>query len=114
MDVLTYCFEYPSLEELLIFLNSESQNPFADASWKDEDIQLVLRSSGLQCLDDFTLVPSQAVYKFDKLSDNAVRRLYIGAEKMLQEFHSQKANEIAEIEELLREWAGRSGLGTST
>lgn len=73
-----------------------------------------MRSSGLQHLDDFTLVPPLAVYQFYKIPDKTVGRLYIAAEKMLLAFHKEKADEIAEIEGLVREWKalqeGRLGI----
>jgi hypothetical protein len=103
LHIPTFYFEYPPLENLLSLLDSESKHLLQGASWMDEGLQRILKSSGLRFLDDFTIVSPRAVYSINKIPVEMVRQLYVCAERMLLGFNLEKEAEIEEIEEMRRE-----------
>lgn len=99
----TFFFEYPSLEEILSHLDKESTLTFG-TSWMDEVLQQALKSSGLEFLDNFTMISPRMVYLINRIPVEMIRELYARAEMMLLALHLEREAEIVEIEEMRREY----------
>jgi hypothetical protein len=63
---------------------------------KDHEYKLVL-SSGIEYLDDFTLVSAAKLHTWTYIPMEKIHRLYGCAEAMIREFHAGKEKEIMEI-----------------
>ena len=63
---------------------------------EDHEYKLVL-SSGIEYLDDFTLVSAAKLHTWTCIPTGKICRLYRCAEAMIREFHAGKEKEIKEI-----------------
>lgn len=101
--VPTFFFEYPPLEDILSLLDKESALSFG-TSWMDEVLQQALKSSGLEFLNNFTMISPRMVYLINRIPVEMIRELYTRAETMLLALHLERKAEIVEIEEMRRDY----------
>jgi hypothetical protein len=93
LDIETFYFTYPSLS-MLVHLMSKTHS--AEYILDDQEYKLV-RSSGIEDLDDFTLVSKAKLHSWTSIPMEKIHTLYRGAEAMIEDFHIGKKEEIEEI-----------------
>lgn len=83
------------MEELAVLM---SERHPAEQTLENYEYDLV-RSSGIEYLDDFTLVSAWKLQLWTSIPMDKIRALYTCAEVMIKEFHDRKEKEIGEIQE---------------
>jgi hypothetical protein len=79
---------------MLVHLISKTHS--ADYILDDQEYKLV-RSSGIEDLDNFTLVSEAKLHSWTSIPMKKIHTLYRGAEAMIKDFHIGKREEIEEI-----------------
>jgi hypothetical protein len=93
LELETFYFEYPSLTALA---NIMRETVGQALEYHEYDL---LRSSGMEYIDDFTLVSARKLQHWTNIPADKIRALYRCAEMMIREFHGKKIEEIEEIRE---------------
>lgn len=97
--VETYCFEYPSVDDLLQLLDTILGNdglPFIDAHGCQG-----LRIAGLTHIDDFTFISPLDLCLVSRVWPEKVKILFAYAEDMIDDVHFGERKMIAEIKEYM-------------
>lgn len=72
----------------------------------------LVSSSGIEYIDDFTLVSKAKLHTWTRVPPEKIHTLYGSAEVMIRDFHAEKKGEIEEILEF-RQVAGHAYGGAS-
>jgi hypothetical protein len=91
-----FYFQYPCVNELAVLMSKRF--PVGQAL-ENYEYDLV-RSNGIEYLDDFTLVSTWKLQFWTSIPMEKIRALYTCAEVMIKEFHDRKEKEIKEIWEI--------------
>ncbi|KAF9457721.1 hypothetical protein BDZ94DRAFT_1240523 [Collybia nuda] len=104
LQIKTYFFEYPGVDQLVDFLGSELEGKLVGTPFEyNHLLGKVLAQAGLEYLDDFTLVLPWSLSHYAAIPVGVIDLLYSGAEKMIWEMHSQLEQEIRQIEGALQQ-----------
>lgn len=99
MDIETYYFSYPKVEDLLKILDNEVDGFVAGWSYKGINLTEMLRSAGMVSVEDFVTTSPLVLHTSCGIPVRAVELLYIGAEKMIRMVHKEMDNEIKDLRE---------------
>lgn len=72
----------------------------------NHECELVM-TNGIEYIDDFTLVSGTKIHAWTKIPMEKIQALYVSAEAMIKEFHTEKKIEIEEIQEFRAAWCTR-------
>lgn len=99
LNIETYYFSYPKVEDLLKLLDNDTDGFVAGWSWKGINLCDMLRSTGMEHVDAFVTTSPLALHAACGIPTRAVELLYIGAEKMIRMVHKEMAHEIKDMRE---------------
>jgi hypothetical protein len=101
LQVKTYYFMYPPVEELLEMLGGSLETQLVGFRGRDQIVD-ILKRAGFEYLDDFSMHSPYSLHFHDGIPADAVRLLFSGAEEMLRAFHWGMDEVIRDIEEMTR------------
>lgn len=104
INIQTYYFSYPKIEDLLKLIDNEEDGFVAGWSWRGIKLEQLLRQAGMVQMDDFVTTSPLALHLSCGIPTRAAELLYIGAEKMIRLVHKQMAHEIEDIRALREEY----------
>ena len=99
MDIETYYFSYPKVEELLKLVDNDIDGFVAGWSYKGTNLAKMLRGARMVSVDDFVFTSPLDLHVSCGIPTRAVELLYIGAEKMIRVVHKEMAHEIRDMKE---------------
>lgn len=99
LDIETYYFTYPKVEDLLKLLDNEVDGFVAGWSYKGISLCEMLKSVGMVNVEDFVMTSPLVLHTSCGIPVRAVELLYIGAEKMIRVVHKEMAHEIKDLRE---------------
>lgn len=99
IDIETYYFSYPKVEDLLKLVDNDVDGFVAGWSYKGTNLRDMLRGARMESMDDFVLTSPLDLHVLCGIPTQAVELLYIGAEKMIRVVHKEMAHEIRDIRE---------------
>lgn len=95
LGVQTYCFTYPSVDDLLRVLRNAVMN--GEADFLDIHDRQGLRISGMSYIDDFTLITPLDLSLVSRIWPEKVNMLFDFVRGMIQAVHTEKQKEIVEM-----------------
>lgn len=104
INVETYYFSYPTIEDLLKLVDNEEDGLVSGWTWRGAKLEQLLRQAGMVRMDDFVTTSPLALHLSCGIPTRGVELLYMGAEKMIHLFHRQMAPEIKDIRDLKEEY----------
>lgn len=99
LQVKTYYFQYPSVEDLLDLLGGSLEAQLVGFEGGDQ-ISNLLRRAGLERVDDFTLLSPRGLHIYEGIPVEAVRLLYSGADEMIRATHLGHEEDIKDVDKL--------------
>lgn len=99
LDIETYYFTYPRVQDLLKLVDNDVDGFVAGWSYKGISLCEMLMSVGMVSVEDFVMTSPLALHTSCGIPAQAVELLYIGAEKMIRVVHKEMAHEIKDLRE---------------
>lgn len=97
MNIETYYFSYPKVEDLLKLVDNEVDGFVAGWSYKGINLTDMLRSASMLNVEDFVTTSPLVLHMSCGIPVRAVELLYLGAEKMIRMVHKEMAHEIEDL-----------------
>lgn len=98
----TYCFKYPSVDDLLQQLRSVG--PTGDVEFTDVQGRQGLRIAGMYDIDDFTRITPLDLCLVSRVWPEKISILFALVEEMIHTVHSERRKDIDNMTTLLREY----------
>lgn len=94
MQLATYYFDYPSVDDLLSNIYLDGNFDFIDARGRQG-----LRIAGMINVDDFTMISPLDLCLVSRIQPEKVVVLFALVEKTIEAVHQEKKEEISDIKE---------------
>lgn len=105
LDMETFPFSYPSIQELLSQLDASQAG---GTRHRYESYLLTLHSSRMKYVDDLTMISERDLYLASGIPPGRIRSIYDRARVMMSDVYTKNEEAILEMSELKQEWKDRT------
>jgi hypothetical protein len=103
IDVETYYFTYPHINNLLRLLDNDFDG-YVAGSWNGLNLRDLLHMAHMEQMEDFVMTSPRTLHVTCGIPAHTVSLLFLGATKMIKLVHMEMETEIRDIQALREEY----------